>query len=199
MTKAPDLDTRLPTAGDSLFIAKDWAFDAHVVGDRNERFYRLPQGYKQAGDVIVLQAAGEPRQRANLIYPALYCYRQTIELWLKKLTKDYGHSVAFPPPPKGKRNASHDLAALWSRFEVVAASRNATSGPEFNAARELVLEMHKADEANDCFRYAADPKDNPFAFGDRNIDLENLFTCMAGLANFFESAEMMFEAQDDRP
>jgi len=199
MSKTVDLKARLPIQGDRLFVSKAWVTDAPVVSDRAERFYRLPQGYIQAGDVLVLQAAGEPRQRANLIYPALYCYRQAIELWLKKLTKSYGHGIVFPPPPKGKRNISHDLSVLWSRFETVAAARSATNAPEFGAARGLVLEMHQADEANDCFRYPADPRDNPFAFGNQTIDLETLYTSMAALANFFECAELMFDAQDNQP
>lgn len=111
---------------------------------------------------------------------------------------DYGHRVVFPPAPKKQRNLGHNLEFLWSKLEVVADSRGSVDVALFNAVRALVIEMHRADEVNDCFRYAADRADNPFAFGDRNIDLENLHSSMDALTNFFECTDYMFQGQDDR-
>lgn len=39
-----EFDRRLPATNDRLFINKDWAYDAHMIGDPAERFYRLPHG-----------------------------------------------------------------------------------------------------------------------------------------------------------
>jgi hypothetical protein len=195
MTKH-DPNDALPESGDRLFVSSDWAFDAHVMGDPAERFYRLPHGYKQAGDALVLRASAEPRERANLIYPAISNYRQAIELWLKKLIKDYGSGVVMPAALK--RNPGHNLADLWARFSAICADRSSIVQPHFDAAKALVHEMHGADEVNDCFRYAADVKSNPFAFGDCNVDLENLYRRMGALTNFFELKDYEFQGQDDR-
>ena len=42
-------------------------------------------GYKRAGDLLVDQAATDVVDRPNVIYAALFCYRQSIELFLKRL------------------------------------------------------------------------------------------------------------------
>jgi hypothetical protein len=85
-----DLETPLPKDGDSLFRESTWAFDAHLVRDPAERFYRMPMGYKRAGDLLIDQAAANVVDRANVIYPALFCYRQSIELSLKRFIDEFG-------------------------------------------------------------------------------------------------------------
>jgi len=42
----------------------------------------MPMGDKRAGDLLIDQAARDVVDRANVIYAALFCYRQAIELFL---------------------------------------------------------------------------------------------------------------------
>lgn len=66
--EAEDADTRWPKDGDRLFVESAWAYDAHIVADPRERFYRLPKGYKRAGDILVEQAETHVADRANIVY-----------------------------------------------------------------------------------------------------------------------------------
>ncbi|HET6336101.1 MAG TPA: hypothetical protein VFG30_22900, partial [Polyangiales bacterium] len=57
--------------GDGLFAEFSWASDAHIVRNPAERFYRMPMGYKRAGDVLVERMIVDRHDRSNLIYAAL--------------------------------------------------------------------------------------------------------------------------------
>ncbi|MDB6117207.1 MAG: uncharacterized protein JWO08_988 [Verrucomicrobiaceae bacterium] len=183
-----DLEARWPKDGDRLFISSAWAYDAHVIRDPKERFYRLPIGYKRAGDLLIEQAMADVVDRRNVIYPILFCYRQSIELFLKQIITDFG-------TPKEKLN--HDLDTLWKQFLGIADERSNGGSEVLSAVQQIVLDMHEADKKADGFRFATDRKQNPFEFGDRGIDLANLREVMQGVTNFFECVDQEFREQND--
>jgi len=189
--ESEDFETRWPQDSDRLFVESSWAYDAHVVRDPSERFYRMPMGYKRAGDVLIDQAATSAIDRPNIIYAALFCYRQAIELFLKKLIDAFGNRKVYSP------KNTHELDCLWERFMCIANERGRSESRGLNAAQKLVAEMHEADQKSDGFRYPSDRADSQFVFGDRGIDLENVRVVMQGLANFFECAYLDFSHQDD--
>jgi hypothetical protein len=186
-----DLEDRWPQDGDRLFIESNWAYDAHVVRAPKERRFRMPRGYKRAGDILIEQAGSDLIDRRNTIYPALFCYRQSIELYMKSLVKTFGKDETFNP------KNTHDLARLWERFLRVANERGESESIGIDAAQTLVAEMQRADQKSDGFRFPTDTAGQEFAFGDRGIDLDNLYEVMQGLANFFDGFEAGFQAQDD--
>jgi hypothetical protein len=191
MPETEDFATRWPKDGDLLFVESAWAYDAHIVRDPEERFYRMPMGYKRAGDILINQAATDIVDRKNVIYAALYCYRQSIELFLKSLIDKFGSGEVYPSK-KG-----HDLSYLWERFMCIVNKRGRGDSFGLNTVYQLVIEMHKADEKSDGFRYPTDVNGAPFLFGDRGIDLDNVRDVMQGLQNFFECTYLDFEHQDD--
>src|ERR1700693_334045 len=83
------LDYRWPRDGDRLFVEASWSHDAQVVKDPNERFYRMPMGYSRAADLLVEQAASSIVDRNNIIYAAIFCYRQSVELHLKRILLEF--------------------------------------------------------------------------------------------------------------
>src|SRR5437867_4868885 len=85
----PEPATRWPREEDCLFRDTGLASDMFLAGDPGERSYRLPQGYKRAGDVLLEQVAACSADQSNLIYPALFCYRQSLELFLKTLLERF--------------------------------------------------------------------------------------------------------------
>ena len=186
-----DFESRWPKDGDRLFVESEWAYDAHIVRHPGERFYRMPMGYKRAGDILVDQAAIDVVDRPNVIYAALFCYRQFIELSLKHLIEEFGQGKVWEP-----RN-THDLSRLWERFMSIANERGSHEGLGLEAAERLVAEMHEADHKADGFRFSTGTDGAPFAFGDRGIDLANLREVMQGLGNFLECAYLEFAHQDD--
>lgn len=189
--EAEDFDTRWPKDSDRLFIEATWASDAHVVCDPGERFYRMPMGYKRAGDILIEQAATDIVDRANIIYAALFCYRQSIELFLKYLIEEFGKGKVFRP------KNTHDLSRLWERFMCIVNERNGGESIGLSAAEKLVTEMHAADQKSDGFRYPTDVNGASFLFGDKGIDLPNLREAVQGLVNFFECIDLEFSRQDD--
>lgn len=189
--QSEDFESRWPQDGDRLFVETSWAYDAYVVRDPAERFYRMPMGYKHAGDILIDQAATDVVDRPNVIYAALFCYRQSIELFLKNLIETFGSGEMYSP------KNTHELCRLWERFMCIANERRRSESIGLSAAQKLVAEMHEADQKSDGFRYPTDRADSPFAFGDQGIDLENVREVMQGLANFFECAYLDFSHQDD--
>ena len=186
-----DFESRWPKVGDVFFVESSWAYDAHVVRDPSERFYRMPKGYKRAGDILIDQAATNQDDRSNVIYAALFCYRQAIELFMKKLIETFGNGKAYSPMN------THELNTLWERFMCVVNERGRSDSIGLFEVGKLVAEMHEADQKSDGFRYPTDRTGSPFAFGDQGIDLGNLREVMQGLANFFECVYLDFSYQDD--
>jgi hypothetical protein len=190
ISEADEPDARWPRHGDRLFVGASWASDAHLVRDPRERFYRLPMGYKRAADLLIERAAADVSDRANVIYAALFCYRQSIELFLKRLIDEFGAKAH-------RHNNTHDLRVLWDRFMEIVKARGREGTVGLVAAKSLVMEMHGADQKSDGFRFPTNVAGLPFAFGDQGIDLSNLYEVMAGLENLFESAYLDLSHQDD--
>jgi hypothetical protein len=185
-----DFDTRWPKDGDRLFVESTWAYDAKVVRDPGERYYRMPMGYKRSGDILIDQAAIDIVDRSNIIYAALFCYRQSIELFLKSLIEEFGKSRVWRP------KNTHDLNRLWERFMCIVNERNGGKSIGLVAAAKLVTEMHEADQKSDGFRFPTGVDGSSFLFGDKGIDLGNLRVVMQGLVNFFECFDLEFSHQD---
>jgi hypothetical protein len=186
-----DFETRWPKDGDHLFRDFAWAYDARVVRDPAERFYRMPMGYKRAGDILIDQATTDVVDRANVIYAALFCYRQSIELFLKSLIDAFGNAKVYLP------KITHERSFLWERFMCIVNERGSGESIGLSAVQRLVAEMHEADQKSDGFRFPTDRNGDPFVFGDRGIDLKNLREVMQGLVNFFECSYLDFSHQDD--
>ena len=191
MPEAEDFETRWPKDGDRLFVEFALAYDAPVVRDPGERFYRMPMGYKRAGDILIDQAAAVVVDRRNIIYAALFCYRQSIELFLKRLIEEFGNGKVYSP------KNTHELSRLWERFMCIVNERASSESLGLSAVQKLVAEMHGADQKSDGFRFATDRDDSSFIFGDRGIDLANLRDVMQGLENFFECVYLDFSARED--
>jgi hypothetical protein len=187
-SRTAELDERWPRDGDRVFVGASWAHDAHVVRDPTERFYRLPMGYKRAADLLVQRAASNPVDRANIIYAALFCYRQSIELFIKRLIDEFGDC---------RPDNTHSLRTLFNQLMQIFGDRGREETLGLGAAKALILEMDEADSRSDGFRFPVNPRGQPFEFGDQGIDLANLEEVMAGLSNFFECAYLDFSHQDD--
>jgi len=185
-----ELDMRWPCDGDRLFVEQSWASNAQIVRDPDERFYRMPMGYMRAADLLIERAINDVVDRKNIVYAALFCYRQSIELFLKSLVSRFSSDTAQSKP-------THNLDVLWSRFAELARVRGRHETIGLSAARALVRELHVADSKSDGFRFATDRDGAPFEFGDHGIDLANLREVMRGLQNFFECVHLDFEHQDD--
>jgi len=182
-------ETRWPAEGDRLFIETTWANDARLVIDPSERFHRLAIGYSRAGDLLADQASNDVVDRRNVVFAALFCYRQAVELSLKKLIAKFGDGRDQSP------KNTHDLLSLWERFICIVNERGEGQFIGLVAAQTLVTEMHEADQKSDTFRFPAATDGTPFSFANTRIDLKNLREVMAGLINLFECVDAEFDNQ----
>jgi hypothetical protein len=189
--KSEDSGSRWPENGDRLFIESTWAYDARIVREPGERFYRMPMGYKRAGDILIAQAAADVVDRRNIIYASLFCYRQSMELFLKRLIEEFGKGKVYSPKD------THELRILWERCMCIFNERGSAESFGMDAVQKLVAEMDEADKKSDGFRFPTGRDGSPFTFGDRGIDLDNVREVMEGLENFFECAYLAFSAHDD--
>ena len=107
---------RWPTNDDRLFVDAAWGHGAPISTDSDERSYRLPMAYKRAGDLLVQRASTDLADRRNIVYPALFCYRQSIELFLKCLIGRCSQRSEQAPN-------THKLDRLWDIFEDLTRER----------------------------------------------------------------------------
>jgi hypothetical protein len=183
-----EIAARWPQEDDRLFPHTGLARDTFLAGSPDERSYRLPKGYKRAGDVVLEHFVAHNVDQANLIYPALFCYRQAVELFLKTIVERFGQ----------RAKNIHDLKTLWANFLQLVKERGQEHADGLAAVEKLILEMHEADRRSDTFRFSTDSSGARFAFGDRRLDLERLADTMQGLQNFFECCYLVFWEQDER-
>ena len=115
---------------------------------------RLAKGFKRAGDAT-LQAFVESFGRyRHLLLPALYCYRQFLELKLKhilsRINFSYGTGdTAFPK--------IHNLETLWhcitAAFTEAGFKLEDPERATQDQVQRCILELHRLDPSGTSFRY----------------------------------------------
>jgi hypothetical protein len=91
-------------AGDLLFGESETGHAA-ITGDPFSRMVFMMDGYKQAGDLLIDAALRNESERPLLVYPIVFCYRQSLELSLKYIITVYGGLAGVAPI-----NNEHDFA-----------------------------------------------------------------------------------------
>jgi hypothetical protein len=158
-----------------------------------ERNYRMVNGYKRAGDVLVQQALADRIDSANLIFPALFNYRHYLELALKGLIEQFGGRAG-----ESLTDKDHKLPNLWKAFVRVAAAYGVDcTGSEGRAVGQCVSDFAAADASGTAFRYSQTLGGRTPKFPKEGLNLLQLHDVMNGVQNFFECAAMEFGAQED--
>lgn len=155
----------------------------------DERLYRMIRGFHEAGDLLATEGAGDPRRAQNLLYPAIFNYRQSLELHLKYLLMAYGPLVGEKPDFQ-----NHGLTGLWEKCKRVVAcleGRPEPSDPDaFRAVDAQIAEFDATDPGSYSFRFAYDTKGDAIDLTISEIDLSNLLKVMASLHNFLECVDL---------
>jgi hypothetical protein len=174
----PEADDRLLSPGRDSFLAESPA----------ERNYRLLEGYKRAGDVLIQNALAERYDRDSLIFPALFNYRHYIELALKAIIEDHG---AFAGVSLGSKN--HKLPELWQLLlKIATAFGNDCSDAATVAVGGCIAEFATVDTSSTAFRYARDLNGGTPTLPSDGLDLVRLHDVMNGIENFFECTDLDF-------
>lgn len=166
--------------------------DTHIADREDERKYRLLQGYKRAGDILVQQALSDRADCRNLVFPALFNYRHFIELALKSIIENHGSFVGVTNSRK-----NHRLPELWSLFCKIAVSfHNDLDDPAIMGLGKCIQELAKIDANSTSFRYATNLGGELSALPEW-LDLINLHDVMNGIGNFFECVDQSFSEKKE--
>jgi hypothetical protein len=161
-----------------------WASDAHVAKDAGERFYRMAKGSKRAGDLLAKHTDANVADRDNLVYSAVFCYRQYIELALKEVIEDYGDKIGVPPD----RN-NHKLCPLWGNVMLILKyyyGHDASECPDIAVVGDHIAEFANIDEHSNTFRYPMQRTGQSFEIKNDQLNLAQLRDVMESIYTFFD-------------
>lgn len=181
-----------PQIGDRLFVQNAWAIDAAITTSRGERLYRLKIASQNAADLLVNHTTTRPHERANLVWPIVFCYRQYIELALKDVIDSYGLQVMTDPEIKPNWN-SHKLEDLWNSYKRIIGSTLVASTADdiqgLPAVEACINEFVGIDPGSYTFRYPVGRDGRKTEIPCDSIDLYHLRDVMERLCIFFDAAE----------
>jgi len=181
---------RWPEAGDRPFANGRHVFPAQQGA---ERTYRMVNGYKLAGDLLIQQRLADRSDGANLVFPALFNYRHYLELVLKDMNEKFGGRAG-----EALADKNHKLPNLWASFERIAAAYHIDcTGPDMQSVKQCVEDFDAVDAGGTAFRYSQTLRGTTPQLPHEGLDLLHLHDVMNGVENFFECAAMEFGAQDD--
>jgi len=188
---------RFPIAGDRLIIEADPRNIGAVVVAQNtkERLYRMINGFHEAGDLLAKQSEVAPFN-CNLLYPAIFAYRQSLELRLKYFLMACGPLAGELPYFR-----DHDLSELWSKCKRMYLSFEGRSEPAdnetFQVVENLFAEFMRIDPGSDAFRFAHDRKGQAVVLNIQTVDLRNLRETLCALHNFLECLDCQLKYGHD--
>lgn len=177
---------RWPMQDDKPFIANDDPFNnANIAEDGFIRLVLMKDGYKTAADLMVKAAASDRPSRDTLVFPIVFNYRQFLELSLKYQLATFGPKVGIEPNWK-----SHDLAKLWSEFQILL-EQYGTEDPDevYPVVGAIVLEFAKIDPGSYSYRYPVDRRGNPIPVSYSDLHLPTLADVMNGVGGYFSGCD----------
>ena len=194
--EADDLPLLWPRWGMRAFTETRPFGGAWVAQRADERMYRMIKGFHETGDLLIAESKAEPHSAQNLIYPALFAYRQAVELRLKNMLIDFGSMGGEKPNYR-----THDLTDLWARcrrvIERFHTHLSATDFETLEAAEAQVAEFDAVDPGSDAFRFAHDTKGKLIKLKLSEIDLDNLRIAVGSLLEFLECVALHLQYLKD--
>jgi hypothetical protein len=183
--EADDLPSLWPRRGMRAFIETQPFGGAWMARRADERMYRMIKGFRQAGDLLIAECEAEPERAQNLVYPALFAYRQAVELCLKNILIEFGAVGGEKPNFR-----THDLVELWAQCRRVIQEFDSQLGGQdietIEAAEAQIAEFNEVDPGSDAFRFAHNSKGKLIKLKLSEIDLDNLRRAMGSLLEFLE-------------
>lgn len=119
-------------------------------------FLSLADSYKEAGDILV-QVGIEDEFKKDLIYPAIFNYRHSTELYLKSVISNY--------------RPNHNLQELYSKFQSDMKEKFDAVPP--NWFENIIVAFDEFDPKGTSFRYG-----HQFCSDEFFIDLRHIKTMM---------------------
>lgn len=177
---------RWPMAGDAPFVeADDIDENANIVESPRTRLVFMMEGYRRAADLMIDRANEDPVDRAYLVCPIIFNYRQFLELSLKYMLVTYGRPVGVKPNWN-----SHDLEILWREFALLLEGYGTPDPDQADPiVADVVAQFAKIDPASYSYRYPVDRKGQPVPLSLSDLHLPTLKTVMEAVANYFTGCD----------
>jgi hypothetical protein len=195
-----DLPEHWPRLGERLFVPGSPGHDADVASGLHKRMYWMKEAFKEAADLLAIQAEENHYERKKFVWPIVFCYRQYIELALKEVIVKHGGQVEPEIEPNWK---SHKLGDLWAHCKsIMQATLFETMVddiPGVRALEGLINEFQRADMGSYSFRYPTDTDGKLVEFLFESIDLANLKRVMEGVYTFFDCNKEVLGMHFDGP
>jgi hypothetical protein len=193
-----DYPEHWPRPGDRLFVQTSCGLDAQISTFRGERLYRMKKAFKTSADHLVSYSEDNPHERANLVWPIVFCYRQYIELALKDMIATYGLQVTPPIQPNW---VAHALLPLWKSYkkllETTLTETNVDQLSEVSAFESCIYEFDQVDPGSYTFRYPTDKKGVQTEIQLNSIDLYHLRKIMEGIYLYLDATETVLDEHFD--
>ena len=189
-----EISASWPEKGDKLFTSgPDWWHNA-FIHYRGDDWYQYIAGYKRAGDILIAHAKDTSREHDYVVLPAVFLYRQYLELQLKQLIRD-GKALLDESPDFPK---IHDLGKLWTECRQVLEqvwpddstdSASSDTREDLLALEECIMQFASIDPTSMAFRYPVGKHGETLLPDDvRIINLNNLADVMNKISNYLDGA-----------
>jgi hypothetical protein len=179
-----DAPSAWPVTGMILIAPGDTWHQVACVGSSRGQAYARISGFRLAAEVLAQHSSRSTADLDVLVFPYLYCWRQHIELALKKATMDLdrlaGEVGAWP---KG-----HRLLPLWERFVRAQASAGLNRDDGIEQIAPVIRELHSLDPSGDAFRYHIHTDLSPTLPQLGNVSINTIADVMARVSNYLEAA-----------
>lgn len=151
-------------------------------------------GYFLAANAVVEESLAKGGADA-LVYPAVFLYRQYIEITLKSFLGQI-HSMGASMK---RWNTNHDLGELWTLLKGALDEDLRSNLPteSVDATGRLVKEIQKHDPISMSFRYGEDKKGRDLLRGLHSVDLRNLRDVMSRINNFFNELQQEIDDENE--
>jgi len=182
-----DEDVGFPQKGKKLFIPEFILGETAQIAWSNDletQFFGYVSGYKEAADDVIRSALtkGNAGTLDSYVYPAIFLYRQFLELALKDIYLAYSYD-AEDEKIKAIDNCSHDLKKIWEKVKPLIFYGD----PDIPAVEEYILEFSEFDRGSFSFRYPIDKKLALIHDKPKCINLRNLAERMNELASYLDA------------
>lgn len=183
-----------PKPEDQLIAADEpdhWN-NAWISANRGNRWSLYAIGYKQAADLVVDKFMEDNGVQDYLVYPAMFLYRQYLELEIKDLILSARNLL---DEPELDNLISHDISAYWKICcELLERVSPGDSVEELKHIARIVDEFSHYDPSSFAFRYPVTKPDRktkerkPTLEGLETINLRNVKNVIANVAALLGAA-----------
>lgn len=159
------------TARDRLFSSDGPDWRSEVCLDwMHDKWSAYVDGYKLAADCVVDRVVESATHQDILVYPAIFLYRQYLELELKGIVRDARRLLSL----SGGMPSGHHIQGIWDTCNPLVRQAFPDDSPrEIDELGRLIREFAAVDSTAQAFRYPIDSKGQDTLVGVERINLRS--------------------------